>query len=81
MSKTEIVTGIYKESSSKRNPVYTTAIKSTSFGGRHYTLEELVKTLIDIPEVKVYESTNANDRESISKQYKITIEEIKPKQR
>jgi hypothetical protein len=73
----EIITGLYEESSSKRKPIYTTELKSKSFGGRHYTLEDLIKLKLNLPKVPTsYSGLKREQREQMSKRYKITIEEI-----
>lgn len=73
--KVVIKTGLYKESKSKRKPIYTTEIKSNNFGGTHYTLENLIKDKISIPEVTVYYGTNGDERSNLAKKFIITIEE------
>ena len=73
----EIITGLYKEAFSRRAPIYTTELKTKSFGGKHYTLEDLLKLKLNLPEVQTsYKGLKQEQREQKAKQYKITIEEI-----
>ena len=75
--KIVIKTSLYKESTSRRKPIYTTVIKNNKFGGTHYTLENSIKEKILIPEVSVHYGTNADDRIKVAKDFIITIEEVK----